>query len=274
MAFDLLTHGLVALLAAQGAVTAQSALIKTPRWSTYEMTLTATGHYDRADISVDLVGVFTGPDGQGILAKGFWDGGQTFRIRFTPTAEGIWTFTTVSDDRGLDGHVGSLTCVRAADGSHGFVRQSGAPRTWIHDDGAAVQGDRVPIRMHVPTEPCGQSASPCRDGDLSPPIDLAQLQAADRLVADALTRGRVAEIALFDRADGGIDGPALYRYVEYMAARYGAWPNVVWCLSSTVTRDRDRDLVRSARNLLTTLDPYFAGPTSPRAITASCGPAS
>jgi hypothetical protein len=274
MAFDLLTHSLLALLAAQGAVTAQSAPTTAPRWSTYEMTLTATGHYERADISVDLVGVFTGPDGQGILAKGFWDGGQTFRIRFTPTAEGIWTFTTVSDDRGLDGHVGSLTCVRAADGSHGFVRQSSAPRLWVHDDGAVVRGDGVPIQMHFRATPCGPSASPCQDRDPSPSFDLAQLQAADRLVADALAKGRVAEIRLFDRADGEIDGPGLYRYVEYMAARYGAWPNVVWCLSSTATHERNGDLVRSARNLLTTLDPYFAGSTSPRAITASCGPAS
>ena len=265
MTFDFLTHSLLAVLAAQASATMHGTPISVRRWSSYEITLTATGHYDKAYVSVDLVGVFTGPNGESILAKGFWDGGQTFRIRFTPTAEGSWTFDTVSDDPGLDGQIGSVACIKATDGSHGFVRQSGArSRAWIHDDGTAVQGDRIPVRLQARE----------RNGTESGPFDLADLQGADRLVADALSKGLVVEIGLFDGCDGAVDGSAMYRDVEYMAARYGAYPNVVWCLPSAASSESRRDLWRSARGLLTTLDPYFVGGTGPRVIAASCAPTS
>lgn len=274
MILDVLTHALLAMLAAQTPGSAPATSITVPRWSNYEMNLTATGQYDSAYISVDLVGVFSGPHGEGVVVKGFWDGGQTFRIRFTPTSEGTWTFNTVSDDPGLDGHAGSLTCIKARDGSHGFIRRAvDASRVPIHDDGTAVDGERIPVSMHARVARCGTRVSPCGDASGAgwSPVDLAQLQLADRLVANAFERGRVAEIVLFDSGDSEtVDESDAYRYVEYMAARYGAFSNVVWCLSPASASDRRGDFRHTARNLLTTLDPYFMNGARQRVVGGSC----
>jgi hypothetical protein len=41
---------------------------------------------------------------------GFWDGGQIWKIRFSPTSVGIWTYKTNARDAGLNGQTGFITC--------------------------------------------------------------------------------------------------------------------------------------------------------------------
>jgi hypothetical protein len=252
----LLASTLFALLAQSGSATVPAETIEIARWSTYEMTLTATGRYDSPALSVDLTGVFNGPDGQAVVIKGFWDGGQTFRIRFTPTREGVWTFMTVSDDAGLDGRLGSITCVKAKDGTHGFVRQSSeATGSWTYDDGVAV-GKEVPA---VATRPDG--------------VNLATLRAMDTFVAAAAAAGRVAEIPLFDTGDPSpMSEPQAYHHLEFMTARYGAFPNVVWCLHPASRNAHREPFWRTARGLTQTLDPYFGQAPNLRVLFATCTP--
>src|SRR5689334_13896746 len=45
---------------------------------------------------------FTGPGGKSIKVNGFWDGGAVWRIRFAPTAPGVWKYITKSSDRGMN----------------------------------------------------------------------------------------------------------------------------------------------------------------------------
>jgi hypothetical protein len=294
-----LTSAVFTLLTIQTPAMLQAAPVEVPRWSSYDMTLTATGQYDSPYVSVDLLGVFSGPDGEAIVIKGFWDGGRTFRIRFTPTQEGAWSYMTVSDDPGLDAHGGTITCVKPAAGSHGFVRQrqSGdGPAAWVYDDGTAVSGDaatanvptaKVPTpnvpTVNVPTvnvrsrmARCGSTGDPC-DAPIGPGrdyVDIARLQATDKLVTDALAAGRLAEIGLFDPSDAAAaDGQRVYRYVEYMAARYGAYPNVVWCMHPTASSDSAQTFWLTARSLVSTLDPYFAQPPRERVLRGECAPA-
>jgi hypothetical protein len=169
----------IALLAQVTSAFVPPTTIETAQWSTYEMTLTATDTYD-SYASVDLTGVFNGPDGRALEIKGFWDGGSTFRIRFTPTAEGLWTFMTVSDDPGLDGRLGNIKVVKAPQGAHGFVRQAAdaSPR-WQYDDDtvAANELTAFPILISIsrdcvrsiaasrrPALPGGLAASCCSAG--------------------------------------------------------------------------------------------------------------
>lgn len=239
--------------------------VSVPKWSTYEITLTATNRYASPYVSVDLLGVFSGPGGASTVVNGFWDGGQTFRIRFTPTVEGTWSYATVSDDPGLDAQAGFIDCVKAA-GEHGFLRYApGAAEKWAFDDGQAVASEvataTVGVRARVAR--CGGDGDPC-DTSIGPGrdfVDVTMLQAADARIKEALGEGRVVEICLFDAGDAATTGEArTYRYVEYMTARYGAFARVVWGLrpaGAGASGDDAASYWRAARSLLTGADPYF-----------------
>ena len=41
----------------------------------------------------------------------FWDGGKTWKARFAPPAAGEWTWSTASQDPGLDGATGKIQVV-------------------------------------------------------------------------------------------------------------------------------------------------------------------
>jgi len=42
-----------------------------------------------------IVSQWTGPDGSALRVPAFWDGGRTWRVRFTPTRSGRWTYRIV-----------------------------------------------------------------------------------------------------------------------------------------------------------------------------------
>ncbi len=103
----------VALFSAFALLPSLAWAVDVPQWSTHEIRLTASGEHANpyTDPSAAVTAVFTGPGGQTRAVAGFWDGGKTFKIRFTPTAEGAWSFKTSSRDSGLDGKTGVIQCV-------------------------------------------------------------------------------------------------------------------------------------------------------------------
>jgi hypothetical protein len=105
------------------------------KWSVKEITLAARGTYAYTDEGVTAT--FTGPSGIQKMVHGFWDGGSTWRIRFAPTREGAWSYTTTSSDAGLNGKTGGFTCVAPKAGNHGFLRRDSNNRTsFVWDDGS------------------------------------------------------------------------------------------------------------------------------------------
>lgn len=62
-----------------------------------------------------LTAIFTGTSGAAsgkvLTIKGFWDGDNVWRVRFAPTAQGDWSWTTSSNDAGMNGFSGSLTVI-------------------------------------------------------------------------------------------------------------------------------------------------------------------
>lgn len=72
-----------------------------PRYESLEMTLTLEAEYgnpyDSREVRLD--GLFTGPDGRQMNVPGFWDGSEAWRIRFTPSLEGVWQYRLVIQDR-------------------------------------------------------------------------------------------------------------------------------------------------------------------------------
>ncbi len=115
------------------------------QWSTQDIVYTTTNtssnwYTDSRQLQV----TFTPPSGSGlspIVVKGFWDGGSTFNVRFTPTTTGTWTYsTTGSTITGLTNTteaLGSQIVVSAAvSGNHGFVRIDPTyTNSFVYDDG-------------------------------------------------------------------------------------------------------------------------------------------
>lgn len=58
------------------------------------------------------------------LVSGFYDGDNAFKIRFMPQEEGVWHFTTSSNNSKLNNKKGTFECVKATGENHGIVRVS------------------------------------------------------------------------------------------------------------------------------------------------------
>ncbi|MFC3800889.1 DUF4038 domain-containing protein [Cohnella sp. GCM10012308] len=99
----------VTATAADGSGIAGSADIKIvpagESWREQELALVSAKTYDDPFLDVDVTAVFTGPHGEKLNRPAFWDGGNTWKVRFAPTSAGQWTVTTASnvpDDTGLN----------------------------------------------------------------------------------------------------------------------------------------------------------------------------
>ncbi|MEO0731795.1 MAG: DUF4038 domain-containing protein, partial [Bacteroidota bacterium] len=106
----------------------------------HEITLTATEALANPYTNVTVLARFTNEAGAVIRRPAFWDGGRTWKIRFTASeAEQTWTYVTAATpatDPGLHGQTGQLliTAGRARNdlltvspGRRNLVRQDGRP---------------------------------------------------------------------------------------------------------------------------------------------------
>ncbi len=67
-------------------------------WQRWEHVLTGSRNYDNPYADVTLQVTYTDPAGQTIEGYGFWDGGNTFRIRCAFPASGTWHWQTHCSD--------------------------------------------------------------------------------------------------------------------------------------------------------------------------------
>jgi len=58
---------------------------------------------------------------ESITVPGFWDGGDTFKVRFSPPTTGEWKFTTKSEIAALGGKSGAFTVTKASGSNHGPI---------------------------------------------------------------------------------------------------------------------------------------------------------
>ncbi|MGH9199550.1 MAG: DUF5060 domain-containing protein, partial [Acidimicrobiia bacterium] len=108
-------------------------------WRPVELTFEAAQTYDNPYTEGTMDATFTGPGGRHMVMPGFWDGGDTWRVRFAPPEAGIWRYVTSSPDEGLSGHRGIIDA-RPYQGSldiyqHGFPKVSDNQRYFTHMDG-------------------------------------------------------------------------------------------------------------------------------------------
>ncbi|HEX5759196.1 MAG TPA: DUF5060 domain-containing protein [Thermoanaerobaculia bacterium] len=140
-----------ALLSLAGAGRAAAAV---PRFDTAEIVLHSTAPYDGAQGSpnpftdVALTAQVTSPGGAVYTVQGFFDGdgaggqvGDVFKVRVFADEIGTWTWTTTSDDPGLDGKAGSFECAGTLAGAFGegpIAAHATYPRSFRHRAGGAV----------------------------------------------------------------------------------------------------------------------------------------
>ncbi|MDA8742987.1 DUF4038 domain-containing protein, partial [Rubripirellula amarantea] len=127
-------------------VVAQDVVSQAPQWQEIEIAFKAERETASPYTDVDAWVDFAHERGQTIRRPFFWDGGQTFRVRFASTQPtGTWTWTT-SDrdgDPGLHGKSGKFEAVLASSDEptvftkHGFWKIPEGGRNLVHADGTA-----------------------------------------------------------------------------------------------------------------------------------------
>jgi len=95
---------------------------KVEQWGRFELAIKQEAR-GNAFTAVDLRALFSNKDTTFTVA-GFYDGDNTYRIRFMPSTTGVWTYKTICNVTALNNQKGSFECVKASAGNHGMVKVS------------------------------------------------------------------------------------------------------------------------------------------------------
>ncbi len=114
------------------------------RWQEAELAFRAEVHLDTPYVEAGFEAAFVHEAGVVLRRPAFWDGDQTWRVRFAPTLEGRWDWTVRAPAplEELDGRTGSIECSSPDPlphnhfRRHGFWRMSAGGRSLVHSDGA------------------------------------------------------------------------------------------------------------------------------------------
>ena len=145
-------------------------------WEKVEITLTSASSYNNPYTDVMIWVDLEGP-GFSRRCYGFWDGGNTFRVRITATKPGAWTWESGSSpaDRGLNGKKGSFTAgewtdeekdvnplrrgmIEASSNGHAFRYADGTPFFLVGDTWWATPTFRFLWRDDDTIRPMGPEA--------------------------------------------------------------------------------------------------------------------
>jgi len=106
------------------------------RWQPHDFAFTATLSEGNPFL-VGFAATVHGPDGKTFRVPGFYDGGDAWKVRVSPTSEGQWSLVTESDLAALDGKEATFTCVPNLNPNvHGGLRVDSAhPHHFVFEDG-------------------------------------------------------------------------------------------------------------------------------------------
>jgi hypothetical protein len=204
-------------------------------------------------------------------AEGFYDGNGTYRIRYMPEEEGVWTYTTSSNCPDLDGIAGEFMCIGPTPNNHGPVRVKDSVHFQYADGtrytpigttcyGWHLQSEQLQeltlhtlgqspfnkVRMYVFPKssmllnaladfyPFEGSPEQGFDGSRLRPDYFAHLE---KRVQDLADLGIQADLILFHPDEEGcmafetLSAEEDDRYLRYVIARFGAYRNVWWSLA-------------------------------------------
>jgi hypothetical protein len=92
-------------------------------------------HENPFDVNVSAT--VSGPEKRKLDVPGFYDGEGIWKIRFSPDALGVWSWSTTSDDPELNGQTGEVKCVP---NTHpqihgGLTTDTAHPYHFVYQDG-------------------------------------------------------------------------------------------------------------------------------------------
>lgn len=236
------------------------------KWGRFEQTFKSSATYQNPLQQCSLKVAIVSPSGATNIVDGFWDGGKTWRVRFSPDQLGYWTFHTACSDksnRGLNDQSGKFLCtsplgesrfarhgpIRVARDHCHFEHADGSPFFWMADtawDAPRLSTSRDWI-TYTQTR-AGQnfsavewSAAPGTDvkrhsaftGHSSLTIDPAYFQALDEKVEMMNRAGLLSVITPFsinENATFDLPEEQISLLVRYMNARWDAY-DVAWLLA-------------------------------------------
>jgi len=115
---------------------AEEATVEIPRFGIWAHTLQHAGSYANPYREVSATAQLTAPGGTSVRRLPlFWDGGTTWRLRFSPDVIGTWQWHTRSNDSGLDGASGTFEVV-PSDRKGSLRPMSGYPHHFERQDGS------------------------------------------------------------------------------------------------------------------------------------------
>lgn len=131
------------LLLNAGCKMTQNQIVVAEQWQEIELNFTSEGNYQNPYTDVEFWVEFTGPEGEKLIRPGFWDGGNTFKVRFAnPLDKGEWQWKSIASqigDSGLHGKTGKIVSAPYAGSNqlikNGLLRMSPGKRNVIHANG-------------------------------------------------------------------------------------------------------------------------------------------
>lgn len=121
----------------------KQAVVIAEQWAETELVFTAQKQVQNPYTDVEFWVEFTGPSNEKLIRPGFWDGGATYKVRFSnPFDKGEWRWKSISSDstdKGLHGISGNLISAPYSGNNalmkNGLLRMSAGKRNVVHANG-------------------------------------------------------------------------------------------------------------------------------------------
>ncbi|MFO0808233.1 MAG: DUF5060 domain-containing protein [Gemmataceae bacterium] len=248
------------------------------RWGAFELTLNGPAE-GNPFTDVTLSAAFTNGD-RTIPTTGFYDGGGSYVVRFSPPTAGEWRYTTKSNAAALDGKTGSFNAVAPSAGNHGpvgvrnmyhFAYADGTPHysvgttcyAWNHQPEELQKQTLATLkaspfnklrfcvfpkwyaynRVEPPLYPFEGTPPNRWDATRFNPAFFHNLE---RQIAALRDLGIEADVILFHPYDEGhwgfdrLSAADNDRYLKYVVARLSAYRNVWWSLANEFDFDKHK----------------------------------
>jgi len=238
------------------------------RWDVFEVVLTGPS-VGNPYMEVDLSATFSNGE-RSLKVPGFYDGGDVYRIRFSPIETGLWSYVTQSNEEELSGQEGTFRCIPPEVDNHGPLKiintfylqyADGTPFYGVGTTAyqwtsvkQSIQEKTLETLSEAPFNKIRMCVFPKHyqyGNDTEPWIhpyviidgkpdythpEYAFFQNFDLRVSQLMEMDIQADVILFHPYDiwGYFEmGDALNeRYVRYMIARISAYRNVWWSLAN------------------------------------------
>jgi len=279
---------LLVLVAGSGARAVPQAA-QVGRFDMLEISFTTPNTYGNPFVDVNFTAQVTEPDGATFAARGFHDGGNTWKLRLMPRKLGTHSYQTSSNDAQLSGRTGSFTCVGSS--RKGPVQQSAFnPHLAAYSDGTAYvpngetaffllsddwsQASRLQFIESMASVSVNKIILCMVNADTNivhpwtgsgfsvnhSRFNLTRLRAWEEVFQRMKDRGIVAYLWFYSDDSQvilpGEDSAEEDLYFRYLIARFAAFENVVWNLCLEVSESRSGTWIWSRSAFVKAEDPY------------------